>query len=72
MESQTRDCQWQSHVQDYFHIADLPQEYWQPKTLSEIGSAIGTRTPLSLDDATKNRFLTIMQGFLLMWIYKDF
>jgi hypothetical protein len=32
---------------------ELPQEYWHHRTLFEIASAIGT--PLSLDEATKNR-----------------
>jgi hypothetical protein len=32
---------------------ELPQEYWRHRTLFEIARAIGT--PLSLDEATKNR-----------------
>jgi hypothetical protein len=32
---------------------ELPQEYWRHSMLFEIASAI--RTPLSLDEATKNR-----------------
>jgi hypothetical protein len=45
--------QRQTHAQVWVRFMELPQEYWRRRTLFEIASAIGT--PLSLDDATRNR-----------------
>lgn len=45
--------QKQTHSQVWLRILDLPLEYWRPKILFEIAG--GTGTPLSLDEATKNK-----------------
>ncbi|GAU34190.1 hypothetical protein TSUD_162910 [Trifolium subterraneum] len=42
-----------THTQIWIRIYGLPQEYWMPTTLFAIVSGIGT--PLSLDEATKQR-----------------
>ncbi|PNX72874.1 stachyose synthase [Trifolium pratense] len=43
--------QKQTYVQVWIRIIDLPQEYWRPRTLFEIASAIGT--PLILVETTE-------------------
>lgn len=43
----------QTHVQVWIRLIDLPQEYWRHTTLFEIANGIGT--PITLDNATKNR-----------------
>lgn len=45
--------QKQTHAQCWVRISKLPQEYWRPKLLFEIASAIGT--PISLDESTRKR-----------------
>ncbi|CAJ2645397.1 unnamed protein product [Trifolium pratense] len=42
-----------TNAQIWIRIYGLPQEYWMPTTLFSIASGIGT--PLSLDEATKQR-----------------
>lgn len=43
----------QSYAQVWVRFRYLPQEYWMPRTLFEIASALGT--PLDMDENTGNR-----------------
>lgn len=45
--------QRQTHTQVWIRLWELPQEYWMERTLYEIAGAI--RTPLLIDNVTKNR-----------------
>ncbi|PNX79890.1 putative NBS resistance protein [Trifolium pratense] len=45
------NLQNQTHTQTWIRIYDLPLEYWRPRILFEIASAVGT--PISLDQNTK-------------------
>lgn len=42
-----------THAQCWIRIYELSQDYWRPKILFEIAGSLGT--PISLDDATRNR-----------------
>lgn len=45
--------QKQTHVQCWVRLYDLPKEYWRPRILFEIASAIGT--PISINEVTQKR-----------------
>ena len=44
--------QKQTHVSLWIRLVELPQEYWQERTLKEIASAVGT--PIDIDGPTRN------------------
>lgn len=61
----------QTHVLVWIRLMNLPQEYWRQTTLFEIANEMGT--PLTLDDATKNRtFGHFVRILLILTFPKNF